>query len=133
MVADSSHLQDLPEEQRIDIFKKSLSQMLGYNIKKSPFTKQRHWVAIYRIAADYGFVIENDYAYFMHFIKVVGIDNLPSVNESVIERMNKGVYAKHIDDWNTDGLSEKELVEYNDIKKCADAFKTSVEKNIPHN
>lgn len=107
--------------------------MLGYNIKKSPFTKQRHWVAIYRIAADYGFVIENDYAYFMHFIKVVGIDNLPSVNESVIERMNKGVYAKHIDDWNTDGLSEKELVEYNDIKKCADAFKTSVEKNIPHN
>lgn len=46
--------------------------------------------------------------------------------------MNKGLYANHIDEWTPNGLSEKELVEFNDIKQCADAFKKCIERNIPN-
>lgn len=42
----------------------------------------------------------------------------------------KDVYAKDIEDWTDDNLSGKKLAEYEDIKKCADAFAKIVENNI---
>lgn len=40
------------------------------------------------------------------------------------------MYAKDIEDWTDDNLSGKKLAEYEDIKKCADAFAKIVENNI---
>ena len=130
MVAESVSAKDLPEEQRIEIFKKSLGQLIGYNPSKSPFTKQRHWIAIYRIAADRGFTIENDYAYFMHIMNIIGRDTLPAVDVSFLEKKITGVYAQNISDWSADGLLESKLAEYADVKQCADAFLKIVESNI---
>ncbi len=132
MVADLGDVRDLPEATRIDILKRSIKQLLGYNPKKSPFTKQRHWIAIYRVATDMGFVIDGDYPYFKLIIDKMQIDTLSiPFSASYLEKTIKGIYAKNIEDWTDEGLSGKKLTEYEDIKNCADAFAKVVEKNIP--
>lgn len=132
MVADSVDVRDLPEATRIDILKKSIKQLLGYNPKKSLFTKQRHWIAVYRVAADMGFVIDGDFSYFKSIINKMQIDSLSiPLSASYLEKAVKGIYAKNIDDWTGEGLPENKLAEYEDIKSCADAFAKVVEINIP--
>ena len=132
MVAEPEGIRNLPEETRIDILRKSIIQLLGYTPKKSPFTKQRHWIAIYRIAADMGFIIDGDYAYFKSIIDNMEIEtlNVP-LTTAYLEKTVKGLYATNIEDWTNEGLSSKELAEYEEIKSCADAFSKVVVKNIP--
>lgn len=131
MVADPGEVRNLPEATRIDILRRSIKQLLGYIPKKSPFTKQRHWIAIYRIAADMGFVIDGDFAYFKSVVDNMRIETMSvPLPGGYLEKAIKGVYATHIEDWTNESLSPKELVEYEDIKRCADAFAKFVEKNI---
>lgn len=132
MAAEPSDVRNLPEPTRIDILRRSIKQLLGYNPKKSPFSKQRHWIAIYRIAADMRLVIDGDFSYFKSIIDKMQIDSLSiPLSVSYLERSVKGIYAKNIDDWTCEGLSKIKVAEYEDIKSCADAFSKVVEKNIP--
>lgn len=130
LVAEAN-VKDWPEEKRIATLKKSICQLIGYEPKKSPLSKQRHWIAIYRIAADKGFIIEGDFAYFKRIIDDMQISNLPvPLKIESLQSSIKDVYAKDIEDWTDDNLSGKKLAEYEDIKKCADAFAKIVENNI---
>ncbi|MEY8592316.1 HsdR family type I site-specific deoxyribonuclease [Butyricimonas hominis] len=132
MVAEPAEVRNLPEETRIDILKRSIKQLLGYNPKKSLFTKQRHWIAIYRVAVDMGFVIDGDYSYFKSIIDKMNIKTLSvPLPPSYLEKAIKGIYAMNIEDWTTDGFSGKELIEYEDIKSCATTFAEVLGQNIP--
>lgn len=130
LVAEAN-VKDWPEEKRIATLKKSICQLIGYEPKRSPLSKQRHWIAIYRIAADKGFIIEGDFAYFKRIIDDMQISNLPvPLKIELLQSSIKDVYAKDIEDWTDDNLSGKKLAEYEDIKKCADAFAKIVGNNI---
>ncbi|WP_276858618.1 hypothetical protein [Bacteroides fluxus] len=129
IAAESIDVRELPEEKRIKILKKCIVKLLGYNPKKSAFSKQRHWEAIYRIAADKGFIIDGDYAYFKSIIDGMQLSNIPvPFNTDLLERLNQGIYAKNIRDWSSEGLCGKKLQEYKDIKNCADAFNRVVDE-----
>lgn len=131
MAAESVDIRTLPEEKKIEVLKKSIIKLLGYNPKKSAFTKQHHWEAIYRIAADKGFIIDGDYAYFKRIIDDMQISNLPTnLTINVLEHLNQGIYAKNIEDWSSENLDGKRLQKYNDIKQCADAFSKVINENI---
>ena len=130
LVAEAN-VKDWPEEKRIATLKKSICQLIGYEPKKSPLNKQRHWIAIYRIAADKGFIIEGDFAYFKRIIDNMQISNLPVLLKiESLQSSIKDVYAKDIEYWTDNNLSGKKLAEYEDIKKCADAFAKIVGNNI---
>lgn len=59
------------------------------------------------------------------------ISNLPvPLKIESLQSSIKDVYAKDIEDWTDNNLSGKRLAEYEDIKKCADAFVKIVENNI---
>ena len=132
MAAETVDIKDLPEEKRIEILKKCIVKFLGYNPKKSTFSKQRHWESIYRIAADFGFIIDGDYAYFKSIIDKMQLNNLPAVlTHEFLDKANTGIYAHNYDDWSSTGLIGRKLQEFEDIKHCAEAFKKIVEENIP--
>jgi type I restriction enzyme R subunit len=132
MIAEPECIRNLPEATRIDILKRSIKQLLGYNPKKSPFTKQRHWIAVYRVAADMGLIIDGDFKYFKSIIDRMQIDTLSiPLSISYLEKTIKDTYAMNIENWTNDGLSEKKSIEYEDIKRCVDAFAKIVEMNIP--
>lgn len=131
MAAENHDVSNLPEPERIDLLKQSIIKLQGYNPAASVFSKQRHWEAIYRIAADYGFVIDGDYNQFKRFIDTMQLSYMPAtLNENVIERLNQGVFANHIDDWSSEGLTGRQLTAYNDIKAVADKFRTIVDSII---
>ena len=131
MAADTG-IKDLPEEERISILKRCILSLLGYDPKNSIFSKQRHWEAIYRIAVDYGLVIDGDYNYFKNFIDKMNLKYIPApLTESVIERLNQGVYANHFEEWSETNIDAKQLKEFNDIRACAEAFERIVKANIP--
>ena len=129
-LAAEADVRDWPEEKRIATLRKSICQLIEYEPKKSPLSKQRHWIAIYRIAADKGLIIEGDFAYFKRIIDDMQISNLPvPLKIESLQSSIKDVYAKDFEDWTSDGLSGRKLAEYEDIKKCADAFAGIVENN----
>ena len=122
---------DLPEETRKDIFKKSLDSLFGYKGSKSAFCKQRHWIAVYRVAADMGFVIEGDFDYFKDFVDSLALNYMPvMLNVNSLERAIEGVYATDKADWTSEGLQGKKLSEYQDIKLCLDSFENIVNENV---
>lgn len=132
MVAETANIKDLPEEKRIEILKKCIVKLLGYNPKKSTFSKQRHWESIYRIAADFGFVIDGDYAYFKNIIDKMQLNNLPAaLTYEFLDKANTGIYAHNYGEWSSVGLIGRKFQEFEDIKHCAEAFKKIVEENIP--
>ena len=133
MAAESVTVANLDEATRLEILKDCLTKLVnyGYSKKNSVFCKQRHWEAVYRIAADYGFVIDGDYDYFKKIIDEMHIANLPyALSTEILRNSNKGVYAKHIRDWSNEGLEGKTLTEYTDIKKCVDVFEVIVKEEI---
>ena len=121
----------MPEETRKDIFKKSLNSLFGYKGSKSTFSKQRHWIAVYRVAADMGFVIEGDYGYFKDFVDSLDLNYMPVIlNISSLARAIEGVYAADKADWTSEGLQGKKFSEYQDIKLCLDSFENIVNENV---
>ncbi len=136
MVADSFISADkLTEEQRIDILRKSFVQMFnhgGYRDSDRTFCKQRHWISVYRIAADEGFIIEGDFAYFKHIVDGMNLSNCKvPLNISTLERNIKGIYNTSFVGWSDNGLARKNMDEYNDIKHCAEVFLNILSGNRP--
>ena len=126
---------ELTEQQRIDVLRKSMMQMInhgGYRATDKTFCKQRHWISIYRIAADEGFTIDGDFWYFKHIIDgmKLPIEDI-SLKASTLEQTVKGVYANSFADWKSDGLSGRRLNEYNDIRHCAEVFAKILAENRP--
>ena len=133
MAADRPSVKGLSEESRLEILKACITKLVNYSYsrKGSVFTKLRHWEAVYRIAADYGFVIDGDYAYFKRVIDNMHINHLPhELPANYLANSNTGIYANDIRDWNSEGLEGRALKEYEDIKKCADVFQVIVERAI---
>lgn len=126
---------ELTEEQRIDVLKRSLIQMMnhgGYRESDKTFCKQRHWISVYRIAADEGFIIEGDFRYFKHVVDGMNLtNNKVPLNVDMLERGIKGVYENSFEDWSDSGLTGKNLNEYNDIKHCAEVFMKILSDNRP--
>ena len=133
MAAEPLSLKDLDEATRLEILRECVIKLLnyGYNKKNGVFTKQRHWEAVYRIAADYGFVIDGDYDYFKRVIEDIDIQTLPyALTNNFLKNNNTGIYAKNMKDWTSEGLAGKVLAEYEDIKKCAEVFEKIVGQRI---
>jgi type I restriction enzyme R subunit len=119
-----------PEEKRITVLKECISRFMQYGKKNPLFSKARHWEAIYRIAADKGFIIDGDYGYFKNVIDRMNLSLPVAVSSSLIERLNKGVYAQDFADWTNEGLTERGCKEYEDIKQSAEAFLKIVEERL---
>lgn len=133
MAAESLSVKDLDEVARLEILRECVIKLLnyGYNKKDAVFTKQRHWEAVYRVAADYGFVIDGDYDYFKRMIDDMNIQNLPcALTKNFLDNNNTGIYAQNMKDWTSEGLAGKALAEYEDIKKCAEVFENIVVHRI---
>ena len=133
MAAEPLSVKDLDEATRLEILRECVIKLLnyGYNKKNGVFTKQRHWEAVYRIAADYGFVIDGDYDYFKRVIEDIDIQTLPyALTNNFLKNNNTGIYAKNMKDWTSEGLAGKALAEYEDIKKCAEVFEKIVGQRI---
>ena len=131
VAAERIDIKDLPVEQRIDIFKKSIKRLLGYDSKKSLMGKQRSWIAIYRVAADKGFIIEGDFTYFKQIIDSMQLAEFPvALRIGLLESSIKDIYAKHLVDWSDEHLTGRKLVEFKEVKFCADTFAGIVEENI---
>lgn len=126
---------ELTEEQRIEVLRKSLIQMMnhgGYRASDKTFCKQRHWIAIYRIAADEGFTIDGDFRYFKHIVDGMNLpNNKISLNIETLEKSIEGVYGISYTDWSDRGILGKKLDEYNDINHCAEVFLKIILKNRP--
>ena len=43
----------------------------------------------------------------------------------------KAVYAQNLEDWSGEHLIGRNRTEYEEVKRCADAFAEVVEKNLP--
>ena len=133
IAAEPLSVKDLDEATRLEILRGCIIKLLnyGYNKKNGVFTKQRHWEAVYRIAADYGFVIDGDYDYFKRVIDDMDIQNLPyALTKNFLKNNNIGIYAQNIRDWTSEGLEDKAFAEYEDIKKCAEVFEKIVGQSI---
>lgn len=133
MAAESLSVKDLDEVARLEILRECVIKLLnyGYNKKDAVFTKQRHWEAVYRVAADHGFVIDGDYDYFKRMIDDMDIQNLPcALTKNFLDNNNTGIYAQNMKDWTSEGLAGKALAEYEDIKKCAEVFENIVVHRI---
>lgn len=133
MAAERLSVKDMDEPTRLEILRKSIAKLInyGYNKKNAIFSKQRHWKAIYRIVVDYGFAIEGDYGYFKKKIDEMELRNLPyALSSNFLSNNNVGIYAKDIKEWTSEGMEGRKLAEYEDIKKCADAFEVIVEDEI---
>jgi len=125
----------LSEIERIDVLKQSIQQLFihsGYKKSEKTFCKQIHWLSVYRIAADEGFIIEGDFRYFKQIIDRMNLTdcNVP-LNINTLERNVQGIYSTSFVDWNSEGLSEKQLAKYNDIHHCAEVFMKILSGNRP--
>ena len=126
---------ELTEQQKIDVLRKSMIQMLrhgGYRASDRTFCKQRHWIAVYRIAADEGFILDGDFKYFKHIVDEMGlpIADIP-LKADTLEQTVKGVYDNSFIDWKSDSLTGRRLNEYNDIHHCAEVFAQILAENRP--
>lgn len=129
---DADFILDM-EVARLEILRECVIKLLnyGYNKKNAVFTKQRHWEAVYRVAADYGFVIDGDYDYFKRVIDDMYIQNLPcALTKNFLDNNNTGIYVQNMKDWTSEGLAGKALAEYEDIKKSAKVFENIVVHRI---
>lgn len=125
------YVSKMPETNRLGLFRDIIIDLIHNRKDGIKFDKKRYWEAIYRVAADYRFIIDGDYSYFKHKIDDMGINELPyQLDAGYIEDKNKGVYAKPLDEWNGEGIIGRKQVEYDDIKQFAIAFRELVKSKI---
>lgn len=120
----------MPEANRLDLLRDIIVDLTHNRQEGIKFDKKRYWEAIYRVAADFNFVIDGDYPYFAHKIDEMGIAHLPKLEADYIAAKNKGTYAKPLDEWDDTGLTGRKLVEYNDIRQFALALSKLVKSKI---
>ena len=132
MAAEPINVSKLTEDERIGILHECILglQNVGFSAKTKVFTKQCHWIAIYRIAADYGLAIDGDFKYFNQKVSEMEITGLPNLPNNYLENHIKNRYSRSFEDWTSDGLDGKELQEYNDIRNCAVKFESIVKRNL---
>ena len=134
MAADDEveYVRSLPEDERILLLRDIIVALIHNKQNGIKFTKLRYWESIYRIAADYGFIIDDgDYYRFKKIIDGFSIKDLPYMfTVDYLENMNQGVYAQHIDVWSDEFLRGRKLIEYNDIKQFAEGFREIVISKI---
>lgn len=121
------YIKKLAEPDRLTLLAEIISDLIYSKKNGILFNKKRYWVAIYRIAADLGFIIDGDYPYFKQKVNAMNIEGLPyTFTISYIEGQLQGIYKEHIEDWSDHGLTARNLIEYNDIKAFAVAFRDLV-------
>ena len=132
LAAEPIKVSELTEDERIGILHECILglQNVGFSAKTKVFTKQCQWIAIYRIAADYGLAIDGDFSYFNQKVSEMEITGLPNLPNNYLENHIKNRYSRSFEDWTSDGLDGKELQEYNDIKNCAVKFESIVKRNL---
>ena len=108
------------EAKKMDLLKRSILKAQSYT---PLFTKKRHWISIYKMAAHKNIIIDGDYAHFVQRIGMMDLKNMPSgLSENYLSRMNKGVFADDLSEWTSIGLSGIKLSEFTDIKETAEKF-----------
>ena len=108
------------EAEKMDLLKRSILKAQSYT---PLFTKKRHWISIYKMAAHKNIIIDGDYAHFVQRIGMMDLKNMPSgLSENYLSRMNKGVFADDPSEWTSIGLSGIKLSEFTDIKETAEKF-----------
>ena len=108
------------EAEKMDLLKRSILKAQSYT---PLFTKKRHWISIYKMAAHKNIIIDGDYAHFVQRIGMMDLKNMPSgLSENYLSRMNKGVFADDLSEWTSIGLSGIKLSEFTDIKETAEKF-----------
>lgn len=131
MAAEPFDVSDIEEEQRIELLKRSILTLQGYDPEHSIFCKQRHWESLFRIAADYGFVLDGELGYgqFKRFVDGMGLRYVPGqLTENLLSRFNKGIYMKNFREWTSDGLEGRKLSEYEDLRNVCEVFRDIVER-----
>lgn len=108
------------EEEKMDLLKRSILKAQSYT---PLFTKKRHWMSIYKMAAHKNIIIDGDYAYFVQRIGMMDLKNMPDgLSANYLDRMNKGVFADDLSEWTSTGLSGMKRSEFTDIKETAEKF-----------
>ena len=108
------------EAEKMNLLKRSILKAQSYT---PLFTKKRHWISIYKMAAHKNIIIDGDYAHFVQRIGMMDLKNMPSgLSENYLSRMNKGVFADDLSEWTSIGLSGIKLSEFTDIKETAEKF-----------
>ena len=132
LAAEPINVSELTIDERIGILRECILgiQNVGFSAKTKVFTKQCQWIAIYRIAADYGLAIDGDFRYFNQKVSEMEITGLPNLPNNYLENHIKNRYSRSFEDWTSDGLDGKELQEYNDIRNCAVKFESIVKRNL---
>ena len=132
LAAEPINVSELTIDERIVILRECILglQNVGFSAKTKVFTKQCQWIAIYRIAADYGLAIDGDLRYFNQKVSEMEITGLPNLPNNYLENHIKNRYSRSFEDWTSDGLDGKELQEYNDIRNCAVKFESIVKRNL---
>lgn len=132
LAAEPINVSKLTIDERIGILRECIlgMQNVGFSAKTKVFTKQCQWIAIYRIAADYGLAIDGDFKYFNQKVSEMEITGLPNLPNNYLENHIKNRYSRSFEDWTSDGLAGRELQEYNDIKNCAVKFESIVKRNL---
>ncbi len=125
------YVRKMPEINRLGLLRDIIIDLIHNKQNGIKFDKKRYWEAIYRVAADYGFIIDGDYAYFQHKIDEMKIEDLPyKPNAAYIEEKNQGVYAGHLDEWDGNDIFGRKQAEFADIKQFALAFREIVKSKI---
>lgn len=71
--------------------------------------------------------MDGDYQHFTEMVQRMNIAEFPAVvTIPLLERLNRGMYAQPLSEWSDQGLSGAKLIEYKDLKMCADAFEKIV-------
>lgn len=132
-MAAETDVSDLPEEKRIEILMRCILALQGYDPAHSIFCKQRHWESLFRIAVDYGFVIDGEpgYSQFVRFVDKMQLGHTPGqLTVDLLCRLNTGVYAEDFREWTSAGLDGRRLSEYEDLRKVCEAFAVIVKRHV---
>ena len=116
---------ELSEPQRVHYLERFLTDLL--TASPEVFTREYQWMAIYRISADYGLVIDGDYRYFVDKVSSLQLEGFPKLLAADrLEKLDQSLYGKKYDDWSNEGLTGRKLSEYKNMLACANAFKELV-------
>lgn len=94
----------LTHELQNTIFQQGLTQLFNVvdSRGKPLFTHKVHWTAIFRVAVDLGFTIDNDFAYFTRNVESMHFANYPEkahVSQDSLRKAYTGVYTHPLNEW----------------------------------
>ena len=76
--------------------------------------------------------VDGDFRYFKHIVDGMNLQSSKvALNIDTLKKNVKGIYGMSFVDWSDNGLSGKDLDEYNDIHHCAEVFFKILSDNRP--